>query len=187
MMPQPLGSGASAIRPIPPLPCDAMPPRLSRSWILRQAEKYPLAVDKEIAPLAGRARPRYDEVLRVVRWKAARSSGYFLRNDPAVVEARVREALDANDPLEALDILTRMHGVKERMASAILAAFRPDRYTVMDWRAWEALRSLGHLSEAEPRSWRKRWVPYLEACRALAVRFDVDLRTLDRALWEAGS
>jgi hypothetical protein len=77
--------------------------------------------------------------------------------------------------------------VKERMASAILAAFRPDRYTVMDWRAWETLRSLGHLSENAPRSWRKRWVPYLETCRTLAARFDVDLRTLDRALWEAGS
>jgi hypothetical protein len=57
----------------------------------------------------------------------------------------------------------------------------------MDWRAWETLRSLGRLSENEPRSWRKRWVPYLEACRTLAACFDVDLRTLDRALWEAGS
>lgn len=164
-----------------------MPARLSREWIFRQAEKYPVEVDKEIASLAGRARPKYDEVLRVVRWKAARSSGYFLRNDPAVVEALVLEALTADDPLEALDTLTVLHGVKERMASAILAAFRPDRYTVMDWRAWETLLALGHLSENEPRSWRKRWVPYLEACRTLAARFEVDLRTLDRALWEAGS
>ena len=161
--------------------------RLTRAWILAQAEKYPAEVDDGIADLAGKARAKYDEVLRVVRWKAARSSGYFLRNEPAVVEARVREALAAADPMKALDILVQLQGVKERMASAILAAFRPDRYTVMDWRAWETLVSLGLVSDAVGRNWRKRWVPYLEACRALAERFDVDLRTLDRALWEAGA
>jgi hypothetical protein len=107
----------------------------------------------------------------VVGWKSNRSVGYFRRNkDHKQLEATVALALRSRDPQEALDTLTQLHGVKERVASAILATFRPDDYTVMDINAWKALRAHGLLEKQVGTSWRATWVPYLEECRRIAVR-----------------
>jgi hypothetical protein len=115
----------------------------------------------------------------------ARSLGYFKRNKAKVVERTVAEAIGMEDDLDALTKLLVLHGVKERVASAVLAAYRPDSYTVMDVRAWASLTRHGYLRDAQGSSWLKAWVPYLETCRSLARRHGVTLRTLDRALYEA--
>ena len=78
----------------------------------------------------------------------------------------------------AVAVLTALRGVGIPMASAILTAINPERYTVLDFRA---LESLGI------KNWRDSfafYVTYLEACRELAARHGKSLRTLDRALWQ---
>src|ERR1022692_74404 len=63
----------------------------------------------------------------------------------------------------------------------LLAVCRPDRFTVADGRALNALRML-HLIPAGPRSFRlSDWRKYLETCRILADGCQASLRVVDRA------
>jgi hypothetical protein len=78
----------------------------------------------------------------------------------------------------AVAVLTALHGVGIPMASAILTAINPERYTVLDFRA---LESLGITNWPENVAF---YVFYLEACRELAAKHGKSLRTLDRALWQ---
>ena len=73
------------------------------------------------------------------------------------------------------------------MASALLAVWDPERYTVYDWRAVETLRAAREL----PASGKDPPVGlYLDVCRQLVGRLDLGaelkphLRSLDRALWK---
>jgi hypothetical protein len=67
---------------------------------------------------------------------------------------------------------------KFTIASAIMTAVDPSRYTILDFRA---LFSLG-----VERSFNSVgfYLAYLTACRRIASTAGVDLRTLDRALWQ---
>ena len=93
----------------------------------------------------------------------------------------VRAGLEEADEADALATLMRLHGVQARVGSAILAVFRPDRYTVMDWRAWESLRSHGYSKDLEDLSWQRAWPGYLAECERIAKANRVRLRRLDQA------
>jgi hypothetical protein len=82
-------------------------------------------------------------------------------------------------------MLTVLEGVGARVASSILAAFRPRRYTVMDQRAWASLTAHGQLKDMKNLSWGASWAGYLDTCRGLAKRSGLSLRVVDRALWAA--
>ncbi len=71
-----------------------------------------------------------------------------------------------------------LSGVQVPVASAILTVMYPDKYTVIDFRALEALGVVRYTASIS------LYVEYLAYCRALARKCDVDLRTLDRALWQ---
>ena len=64
-------------------------------------------------------------------------------------------------------------------ASTLLYFAFPDDYPILDIRA---LESLG----VKPRSTYpvSFWLEYLDACRELAARAGVSIRTLDKALWQ---
>ena len=75
--------------------------------------------------------------------------------------------------------LLELAGVGVPTASTLLYAAFPDDYPILDVRA---LESLG----VRPRSQYpvSFWLVYLQACRELARRHGVSLRTLDKALWQ---
>jgi hypothetical protein len=87
-------------------------------------------------------------------------------------------AVRAKTERAALAVLTGLHGVHVPVASAILTAVDPERYTVIDLRA---LESLG--SKSTDRS-VNFYLDYLETCRRLAREHRITLRDLDRALWQ---
>jgi hypothetical protein len=101
----------------------------------------------------------------------------------------IRRALTSDDDFEALNLLAGPDGIFRfgpAMGSAILAACRPDTFTIADSRALFALRSLD-LMPPGPESFRvKDWVEYLHRCRELAGASRMSLRDVDRALWVAG-
>ena len=82
--------------------------------------------------------------------------------------------------------MLELHGVDLPVASAILAAIFPERYTVLDYRALEALGHARHDVHF--------YEEYLDFCKRLAesnivtpqgdLPAPTPLRTLDRALWE---
>jgi len=76
----------------------------------------------------------------------------------------------------AVKALTKLAGVKLKMASAILTAMLPRLYTVCDFRASHALgvkdsRACGSIA-------------YLAPCREMAARYGVSLPDFDRANWQ---
>jgi len=97
----------------------------------------------------------------------------------------VAAAADASTET-AVTALLELQGVDIPVASAILAAIYPERYTVLDFRALEALGHARHDVHF--------YEEYLDFCKRLAdsnivkpqsnLPAPTPLRTLDRALWE---
>jgi hypothetical protein len=75
--------------------------------------------------------------------------------------------------------LLELDGVGVPTGSTLLYVAFPNDYPILDVRA---LESLG----AKPRSQYPLafWLEYLKACREVAKKHGVSVRTLDKALWE---
>lgn len=130
---------------------------------------------------AVRARGYYtrEEFIEICAWKTVRSRPKVAANSEAAVVQATREALAANDEATRITTLLRLHGVGMPTASTLLYVAFPDDYPILDVRA---LVSLG----VKPRSQYpvSFWLGYLAACRDLARRSGVSIRTLDKALWQ---
>ena len=70
------------------------------------------------------------------------------------------------------------------VASVVLHFADPGRYPVYDVRVRAALRRAGVRQRFPPTP--AGWVAYAVTLRALAARYGVSLRTLDKALWRLG-
>jgi hypothetical protein len=128
-----------------------------------------------------RARGHYtrDEFIRACAWKTVRSRPKVAVNtDDAIADATGR-ALASADEATRMIALLELEGIGVPTASTLLYAAFPAEYPILDVRA---LESLG----VKPRSQYpvSFWLGYLEACRELARRCGVSLRTLDKALWQ---
>jgi hypothetical protein len=122
-------------------------------------------------------------VIDIVRWKSPRSTGYAEDNSPELVEDVTRASFSAETEELKIGALTLMNGVGYRVASAILYFCDPERYTIMDWRAWASLKAFGEV-EGEIEDSFRCWQKYNEKCCRIAKRNRVSLRTLDKALWK---
>jgi len=99
----------------------------------------------------------------------------------------IRRALAHSDDDNALATVCGIYRFGPAMGSVVLAACRPDRFTVADSRALTALRGLGRMP-AGPLGFRPAdWLPYLTTCRSLAMLCELSLRDIDRALWVAAN
>jgi len=123
----------------------------------------------------------------IVRWKSERAVQYLIGNSNEKIRQALAAAAAPGASTEAaVKALIELHGVDLPVASAILAAIFPERYTVLDYRALEALGHARH----DVRFYEE----YLSFCKRLAESNIVSpqselpaptpLRTLDRALWE---
>ena len=74
----------------------------------------------------------------VCGWKSERRLDLLDKNDAQMIEQALRRAIDAADDRDAVDSLIPLVE-RSQMASAILTAIFPERYTVLDFRALEAL------------------------------------------------
>lgn len=99
------------------------------------------------------------------------------------IAALSQRAFACSDDLGALLILQQLTGIGPALASAILMAQNPTRYTVMDVWAVAALRWLEELPEGASAG-SSVWLAYLEACRQMSSRTGESLRVVDRALYK---
>jgi hypothetical protein len=123
----------------------------------------------------------------IVRWKSERAVHYLIGNSNEKIRRALSVAASPNSTTDsAVSALLELHGVDISLASAILAAVYPERYTVLDYRTLEALGHARH----DVRFYEE----YVAFCKRLAESNIVKpqselpgatpLRTLDRALWE---
>jgi len=115
----------------------------------------------------------------VCEWKSKRRIGLLTENTDAEIKQALKRAraTSAADVKGAVSSLTGLAGVGVKMASAILTAIFPERYTVFDFRALEAL-GVENTENVDA------YALYLEACRSMAKQYGVKLRDFDRANWQ---
>jgi hypothetical protein len=120
-----------------------------------------------------------EEFIEVCAWKTVRSRPKVSSNAPAAVVRATGAAIATEDEAARMAALLELDGVGVPTASTLLYCAFPDDYPILDVRA---LESLG----VKPRSQYPLsfWLDYLDACRELAQRAGVSLRTLDKALWQ---
>jgi hypothetical protein len=115
------------------------------------------------------------------------AEGEYGENEFEDVLDAVAAAVEREDTAARLDALTDLSGVDVAVASAFLLFLSPERYVVVDERAWGVLHEAGELDrpyEAPPDT--GDYLAFDAACTRLRERFDVDAWTLYRALWVLG-
>jgi len=157
--------------------------QFSAEEITALADRFPDTDDRRtlLVGAAVRARGHYtrDEFIEVCAWKTPRSRPRVASNSEAAVIEATGRALASTDESTRFAAMLELHGVGAPTASTLLYVAFPDDYPILDIRA---LDSLGVKARSTyPISF---WLEYLEACRALARRSGVSIRTLDKALWQ---
>jgi hypothetical protein len=154
------------------------------SEIQAWANKYNYPQDEtslvSLRPAIQKAGGLTKEQLRLTaRWKAPRSAGHIERNTEEYIKEITSWSFSANEPRSKIEVLTLLDGVLWPSASVILHLFHKEPYPILDFRA---LWSVG-LNVPKQYSF-SFWWEYVEFCRTVAKRNSVDMRTLDRALWQ---
>ena len=115
----------------------------------------------------------------IFKWKTRnRGVSRLWKNDPAEIADALKLAVLATRERSAVAVLRGLSGVDTPVASAILTAINPTRYTIIDFRALETL------GVRSPDRSLPFYLCYLRYCRAVAAKHEIGLRTLDRALWQ---
>jgi len=123
----------------------------------------------------------------IVRWKSERVVHYLIGNSTENIKSALAIAASADSSTaDAINALTGLRGVDISIATAILTAIYPERYTVLDYRALEALGHARHNAEfyAEYNAFCRR----LAECGMVKAQEDLPaptaLHALERALWQ---
>ena len=121
------------------------------------------------------------ELLMVGEWKSSRQRAYMIGNEEDTVVAKSHAAFVEED----IKLLTDLGGVGLPTASGIMHFIFPKDYPIMDV---HVLSTLGITVESSDISGysdgKKYWKVYKKKCCDWASKYKVDLRTLDRALWQ---
>jgi len=118
------------------------------------------------------------QFLALCRWKSPRVLRRAMENGADLVEEATAVAFAARHEALRIGNLMILRGVSWPVASVLLHFGHPDRYPILDFRAIESL------GVKQPSQYTfEFWWAYVQACRQLADKHGVDMRTLDRALW----
>jgi len=158
-------------------------------------EKY-MKNEEEISNLRNKKYFTLSELKKIMEWKNPfyRTKKNSENNREEKVKKITSECFeklknredDASTIKSVLNSLKKLEGVGISVASAILMVYNPEKFTPIDWRVWNALFLLCELDRPYPKNLKKDdYIEYLKACRKLARKLNIDLRTLDRALWTA--
>ena len=115
---------------------------------------------------------------RVARWKSPRPARHVEKNEDSYVKEITRWSFSATNERARIRVLMLLDGISWPTASAILHLFHKDPYPILDFRA---LWSVGLESYRYSSAF---WQDYVHFCRDVASRNQVDMRTLDKALWQ---
>lgn len=155
---------------------------LAQAKLLAQRYSYTIA-EEDLVVLRPTVQKRgyllKEELALLAYWKAPRSAGHVKKNSDHLVREITGFALKTSSEQARIQVLTMLSGVSWPTASVILHFFHHDPYPILDFRA------LWSLSMDVPADYTfEFWRRYVETCRKLAIGWRIDMRTLDRALWQ---
>lgn len=149
------------------------------------AERYAFSEDSKALDAGTRIRngERSRENLSdIFEWKTrGRGRSRLKKNTDHDIADALALALVATTDRAAVAVLTGLNGVQIPVASAVLTAIFPERFTIIDFRALRALSITGaHITI-------DFYLSYLQECRRLSHLHNMTLRNFDRALWQWSS
>jgi len=124
-----------------------------------------------------------EEFLEIVRWKSVRAIRKAENNPKEIIEEITKLALEVNNEEVKIRVLTSLKGVSIPMASSILTIVNPEKYGVIDIRAWHSLYNLGLINYKKDTFNIKDWLLYLNIIRKLAGESNLTPREIDKALF----
>lgn len=120
-----------------------------------------------------------DRLINLCLWKSKRPKKQYERNSEEMVNEITKISLSTKNEEVKIKVLMCLRGVSFPVASTILHFAYPDKYTIMDFRA---IWSLGW---EQPKNYSfEFWNKYYKEIQAVAKKFDVSIRTIDKALWQ---
>ncbi len=117
---------------------------------------------------------------KVAYWKSPRRADRIDLNSESDVKEITHYAFTTQSERVRYGILQLLDGVRLPIASVILQFYHKEPYPIIDVRA---LWSIGIDKKGNNYPF-PFWQKYVAFCRDLAKRNNVDMRTLDRALWQ---
>jgi hypothetical protein len=150
-------------------------------WSTRYDYRYDSSVVEKLVPtVREQGFLTKSQLLAIVDWKAPRSRRHAQRASDALVVEATREGFSSQCEELRIGIPALIPGMGYPVGSVLLHFFHSDPYPIIDYRA---LWSLG-LDQNSAYYTFDRWWAYVEACRGLSQEAGVDMRVLDRALWQ---
>jgi len=158
-------------------------PRIDCKEVAQYAALYDSGADKPVEELVSKVRSQgfltKADLIILGDWKSSRIRSRIARNTDLSVEEATGLALSCNSPRLAIHIPQALFGVGMPVASTLVHWFHSERYPILDFRA------LWSLNIEMPSSYTLDfWEHYVGVARHVADLWEVDMRTLDRALWQ---
>jgi thermostable 8-oxoguanine DNA glycosylase len=161
---------------------------LLKNNLLRDEEPKTKALIEKLRHVKANGYFTKPEFLEMCKWKDTRQ---LRRSDwEANTESEVgnisTQAFATDDEYKRMILLDRLRGVGIPIASAILTLTDPQAYGVIDKRVWQLLYLYGEVDydpEGEDLS-TGHWTDYLPKLRQWASEFEVDVRSIERSLFE---
>lgn len=119
------------------------------------------------------------QLKRIAYWKSPRSAKHIEANSDEYVEEITSWSFSAKEERSKIEVLTLLNGLSWPSASVILHFFHPSPYPILDVRALWSVTS----NNTNQYSF-SFWWEYVQFCREIAERNSVNMRTLDRPLWQ---
>ena len=157
--------------------------RFNKDQILELSNRYSYSSKVNILQMVDSIKEKKyltkTEFSETCKWKTQRSKLKIESNKEDYVEEITKIALTTDNPQVSIEVLTLLSGVGWPTASTILHFFHKDKYPILDFRA---LYSLGF--DKPPKYDYTFWNSYTEYCRNLSNSLKLDMRTIDKALWQ---
>lgn len=119
------------------------------------------------------------DFVTICEWNSRRPRARYRSNAEDFVREITRVSFSTKHERVRVEVLTLLNGVSLATASALLHFCAPDPYPILD------INSLWSLQATPPSKFDfEFWWQYVRFTRKLAKQAKVDMRTLDRALWQ---
>ena len=128
-----------------------------------------------------------EHFVRIAMWKSPRPKPHYESNEESHIKDVTRQAYLATYEEEKLKILCDdddLHGVRIPVASTILYFMFPNNFPIFDIRVRTALAEANKWSRPVKDAGVDAWKQYVVLMRQLTAQLGVELRALDKALWE---
>lgn len=167
--------------------------KFSRKFFLEYSQKYDEkykgtddeCVERELKNwLSNNKYLTREKFIKLGLWKSKRPQKHYrnLRNSDKFVRKTTSFAFKTNDERKEIESLLSVNnglkGVSWPVASVILHFAFPEGYPILDYRV---IWSLGW---KQPENYNfEFWQKYVRGLKSLARKFNLSLRTIDKALW----